>query len=653
VVLTAAFGWRFALEQEVFIAPFMFNEDHATIFDPKRYESVTDRLLLMGGGPFSIVREIAGNNKPYIFKEHLDHKPPAYSVKYYGSEYEELPTDEPYVALSRLPRRTDFLHKVPANNQPPSEKRYSYVLPITRCIFDRLPFKTMQFAMFIPAIMHRLSVHMVADLLRKTILADVKFRDNSLVVAAISASSAFEETNYQRLEFLGDSILKTCTSLQLLGDHLLWHEGYLSAKKDRIVENSRLAIAALHLGLDKFILTKAFTGRKWRPMYLNEILSRNSLPRETRKISTKVLADVVEALIGAAIIDGGMPKALACMRVFLPEVNWTSLEYRREQIFEAVQEGVELPPPLEPLEELIGYTFSKKSLLIEAMTHASCKIGTGSYERLEFLGDSVLDNIVVTTVYSQFTELSHIQMHSIRTALVNADFLAFMCLEWAVTQETSSISENNITHSLQATSSTISLPLWRFMRHFSQALSSAQHKTSARHSVLRDDIKTAIEGGSHYPWVLLGSLQAPKFFSDIVESLLGAVYIDSGSFKMCKEVLERMGIMSYLRRIIVDEVHIIHPRLELGILADREKVHYEIWLEERIVNTVQTKEYICEVFVGDRSVVVVRGGVDKKEIKTKAADAAVKILKEQSLMKGIGLDGREDMLRKRQRSKVL
>jgi dsRNA-specific ribonuclease len=645
-ILTAAFGWRLPIEKDSLVVPFVFTDDHTNICDQKRYEIVTENFPLKREKPFPyIVRDTGEKYKPYVFNEYLQQKPAADSVKHTRRGYEELPTDVPYVALSSLPRRIDFLHKIPKVSQPPSEKHYSHVLPVTRCIFDKLPLGTLQFALLIPSIIYRLGGYIVADLLCNTILKDVGFRDRSLVVTAISASSTAQETNYQRLEFLGDSILKTCTSLQVLGDNPLWHEGYLSAKKDRIVANSRLARAALHVGLDKFILTTGFASRKWRPMYLQQVLSSNSM-ETTREMSTKVLADVVEALIGAAVIDGGMPKALACMRVFLPELKWESLEFRRDQIFERVEVDVRLPDHLEPLEELIGYTFTKKSLLIEAMTHASCNTGVGSFERLEFLGDSILDNIIVATIYSHDTELSHVQMHYLRTALVNADLLAFVCMEWAATQEAGGVLKDRNTNCFRPTSSTIRLPLWRFMGQNSQVLSKARRETAERHSKLRDDIYAAIERGSYYPWAQLSRLQAPKFFSDIVESLLGAIYIDSGSDKFCKGVLEQTGILPYLRRIIADGVRIIHPKEELGILADTEEVKYVVRLEERIVDTVRMKEYTCEVFVGDRSVVIVGGGVGKEEVMTKAAESAVKVLNMQSSRKCIDPDRGGYRLRK-------
>ena len=63
------------------------------------------------------------------------------------------------------------------------------------------------------------------------------------------------------------------------------------------------------------------------------------------------------------------------------------------------------PPQLGDAERMLGYTFKRKFLLIEALTHASYQScyqqdsHTPSYERLEFLGDFVLDMIVTDYLY--------------------------------------------------------------------------------------------------------------------------------------------------------------------------------------------------------------------------------------------------------------
>lgn len=76
--------------------------------------------------------------------------------------------------------------------------------------------------------------------------------------------------------------------------------------------------------------------------------------------------------------------------------------------------------PLEEYEKLIGYNFRDKKLLERALTHSSyanenkCK----SYERLEFLGDSVLGFVTAEYLFSHFPNLPEGQLTKNRAALV-------------------------------------------------------------------------------------------------------------------------------------------------------------------------------------------------------------------------------------------
>ena len=60
----------------------------------------------------------------------------------------------------------------------------------------------------------------------------------------------------------------------------------------------------------------------------------------------------------------------------------------------------------EHVEEILGYSFKEKSFLLQALTHASytCNELTESYERLEFLGDAVLDYLVTAHLFSSSCE---------------------------------------------------------------------------------------------------------------------------------------------------------------------------------------------------------------------------------------------------------
>lgn len=84
---------------------------------------------------------------------------------------------------------------------------------------------------------------------------------------------------------------------------------------------------------------------------------------------------------------------------------------------------------MQALQEAIGYTFQELSLLETALTHSSyaneiCKDGTRSYERLEFLGDSILGFTAADYLLSAFPGLQEGELTKLRAELVCETSLA-------------------------------------------------------------------------------------------------------------------------------------------------------------------------------------------------------------------------------------
>ena len=73
---------------------------------------------------------------------------------------------------------------------------------------------------------------------------------------------------------------------------------------------------------------------------------------------------------------------------------------------------------LSDLEKRLGYRFRDRSLLRTALTHKSSKQPYNN-ERLEFLGDAVLDLIVGEYLYRKFPEVSEGDLSKLRASLVN------------------------------------------------------------------------------------------------------------------------------------------------------------------------------------------------------------------------------------------
>jgi ribonuclease-3 len=123
------------------------------------------------------------------------------------------------------------------------------------------------------------------------------FKNDTLLKQAITHSSFSNEQkinkidNYERLEFLGDAVLELVSSEFLFNENKTMPEGQLTRLRASMVCEPALAYCARDIELDKFILLgkgeEATGGRK-----------RDS-----------ITSDVMEAVIGAIYLDGGLEDA--------------------------------------------------------------------------------------------------------------------------------------------------------------------------------------------------------------------------------------------------------------------------------------------------------------------------------------------------------
>ncbi len=81
-------------------------------------------------------------------------------------------------------------------------------------------------------------------------------------------------------------------------------------------------------------------------------------------------------------------------------------------------------PSLALLEEKLQYRFKNPKLLEVALTHRSWGLRAEHNERLEFLGDAVLNLIMSTLLMERFPEYSEGDLSRLRASLVNARMLA-------------------------------------------------------------------------------------------------------------------------------------------------------------------------------------------------------------------------------------
>ena len=351
-----------------------------------------------------------------------------------------------------------------------------------------------------------------------------------------------------------------------------------------------------------------------------------------RNLSTKVLADVVEALIGAAYFHGGFAMGIECMKVFDLDLSWRPLPECIDAMYSRVIDFTYYPTQIAVVESILGYTFRRKTIAVEALTHASHQsdMETISYERMEFLGDAVLDMLVTDYLYrAPGKEYSPGNIHMIKTAVVNAHFLAMLCLR-ASTELPVVLPTWSQDTGVTVTEDRQRLYLYKCLLHSNVHILNEQGATFARWERPggRAEIEAALAEGRAFPWSALTSLQAPKFLSDMFESLLGAVYLDSrGDLDIVRDVLRRLGHWEVLERIVSRDTDVLNPISRLYLWASKHHEKVKCSYSKR-----DGKMVSCSVLWDDYQVAKVedewRGRISQEGVRFAAAEEAVGLLED-------------------------
>ena len=513
-----------------------------------------------------------------------------------------------------------------------------------------------RWAGILPSLLRQMSMIYTTASLRDTLLASTPLYDIplDLLTTALTAPAAMAPFDYERLETLGDTVLKLLTCIQVMADHPFWHEGYLTARKDHVVANVSLARAAMERGLPHWIIRDKFIPTKWSPLLHRKDEMEDDDVEGERKVdlSTKTIADVVEALIGASYCHGDLDWGMECIKLFKLGMEWQPWGESVEKIFSMVEslDDGELPMDMvSTVEKILGYNFTKKTLVVEALTHPSYTLGvqTRPYDRLEFLGDAVLDMVVSHLLYNAGQDYSPGHVYIRKVAVVNQHFLAFICLDAHATTDAF------MARTLDDESAVLEreenlVYLWQCLLQSNSHVMEDMAVTRARYEKGKETIRKALEEGRIHPWAALTALQAPKFFSDIIESLLGAVYLDTrGDMVKVGGVLKKLNILPVLERIIVDEVDVLHPVSRLSQWASKSKpqklvkYHFQIadkkitctiGMRDKPDKAVNEKAEATSADVHNKLETIAvaeaeyRGHGSKEEVKFEAAERAVQAL---------------------------
>ncbi|XP_058059777.1 endoribonuclease Dcr-1 [Anopheles bellator] len=286
-------------------------------------------------------------------------------------------------------------------------------------------------------------------------------------------------------------------------------------------------------------------------------------------IPDKSVADCVEALIGAYLIECGPRGALLFMawlgiRV-LPILNGNPVGKQCSRL-DAVstvdirEYGHWVAPPspmiranitfggilagasatsrelarllvgFEAFERSLGYQFHDRSYLLQAMTHASYSPNrlTDCYQRLEFLGDAILDYLITRHLYEDRRQHSPGALTDLRSALVNNTIFASLAVR----------------HGFHKYFLHLSPGLQEVIDRFVRIQQENGHRITEEDYYLPDEDDDFGDGAIGVPFgegetadgqTLMGhgageaeDVEVPKALGDVFESIAGAIFLDSG-----------------------------------------------------------------------------------------------------------------------------
>ncbi|CAB3226918.1 unnamed protein product [Arctia plantaginis] len=327
----------------------------------------------------------------------------------------------------------------------------------------------------------------------------------------------------------------------------------------------------------------------------------------TQAVADKTVADCVEAIIGTYLLSGGIQGAIKV-------IEWMGILPTKDSFSELLHKKVSplvtdqtatisdidylLSHSRTDVETILNYKFNDPSFLLEALSHSSYIRNrlTRSYERLEFLGDAVLDFLITSHIYENCCELKPGEMTDLRSALVN-----------------------NVTFA----SYIVKLGLHKFLcSELNATLSKAiimfvDHQTQRDHVIVEDVLYLIDEEECQ----MAEYVEVPKVLSDMFEALVGAIYLDSGG--------DLKLVWSVIYRIMHEEIHSFSYRIpQQPVKVLYERIHACPMFGKAIVIDPDLPKIKVSVTItkNDRQHTVFGIGRNKSQAKRAAAKVALKVL---------------------------
>ncbi|KAI0751319.1 hypothetical protein C8Q80DRAFT_1098350 [Daedaleopsis nitida] len=451
---------------------------------------------------------------------------------------------QPMIEVSAVPGVINNLHPTSAPPTPPAKSPLKYLIP-ELCHKFTIPASVFRTLWLMPSILNKIESYLLTKELNARLFHNMIIEQQLLI--ALSAPAAWTEANYERLEFLGDSFLKVVGSNYCYVTMPSVEVGELHVARQGIIGNKVLQGGAAGVGVPSYIQHKRFVAKIWQPPIASgdspdrtrvadadgdiemadaaqENKDKGKRSKKQRQLDDlytlwmgdKTIADVVEAILAAAFLSGGHEVALQaarCMQIPIPGIaQWA--DYTRLATEHAVppQTGAILhpsPSTVAAVERIFGASFARPELLEQALVHTSKSGGNQvtSYERLEFIGDAVLDFLVARYIWERYPFLSPGGLTLLKAAMVSNQTLAAFSVHLG------------LHHQLQVDAKDLTSTIEKYA-DFLEELRKKEYDFAAREQRLPGQY-----------WLDM-PMEPPKCLSDVVESVLGALYISDNFFEV-------------------------------------------------------------------------------------------------------------------------
>ncbi|KAJ4390605.1 Dicer-like protein 1 [Gnomoniopsis smithogilvyi] len=327
--------------------------------------------------------------------------------------------------------------------------------------------------------------------------------------------------NYERLEFLGDSFLKMATTISIFTlipnkDEFDYH-----CERMLMICNQNLFNVALEAKLQEYIRSKAFERGTWYPVWKLEFGKthlKTLKQMDDHQLADKSIADVCEALIGAAYMttrkENDFDMAVQAVTRLVDHKRHTMKAWGdyyaayRIPDWQAVPANAAEVDMARKIEEITGYTFKYPRILRSAFRHPSRPYvydRVPTYQRLEFLGDALLDMACVDYLFHIAPDKGPQWLTEHKMAMVSNQFLGCLAVSLGF--------HKFILHN----QSTIGNQILEYVTELTSARQKAEDAAEAAG-------KTRSEFARDY-WV--DASQPPKCIADVLEAYLGAIFVDS------------------------------------------------------------------------------------------------------------------------------